>query len=196
MKTWQKPETALEKSLEPRVISLWQTNQFYQDQARICYPSHSLRKHPFLPAPLSAPLRAGEHHVPPRETSPVAKSEEKRMFSQATLPKEIDLQLQCLLYSGLLRSRTGRSHASSLRVACVTPARAAARGRLAVLRTFKWSKNTSKLQNTVIRVRSKKVETVSNQVKWVKSVQYMSPYMRYLPWSNMAVRSSRVDMYL
>ena len=82
------------------------------------------------------------------------------MFSQATLPKEIDLQLQCLLYSGLLRSRTGRSHASPLRVACVTPARAAARGRLAVQRTFKWSKNTSKLQNTVIRVRSKKMETV------------------------------------
>ena len=119
--------------------------------------------------------------VSPRETSPVAKSEEKRMFSQATLPKEIDLQLQCLLYSGLLRSRTGRSHASPLRVACVTPARAAARGRLAVQRTFKWSKNTSKLQNTVIRVRSKTVETVSNQVKWVKSVQYMSPYMKYLP---------------
>ena len=72
------------------------------------------------------------------------------MFSQATLPKEIDLQLQCFLYSGLLRSRTGRSHASSLRAACVTPARAAARGRLAVQLTFKRSKNTSKLQNTVI----------------------------------------------
>ena len=72
------------------------------------------------------------------------------MFSQATLPKEIDLQLQCFLYSDLHRSRTGRSHASSLRVACVTPARAAARGRLAVQLTFKWSKNTSKLQNTVI----------------------------------------------
>ena len=78
------------------------------------------------------------------------------MFSQATLPKEIDLQLQCLLYSGLLRSGTGRSHASSLRVACVTPARAAAPGRLAVQRTFKWSKSKSKLQNTVKKGRNSK----------------------------------------
>ena len=44
-----------------------------------CKPS--LRKHPFLLA-----LRCWGHFaqsIPPRETSPAAKSEEKRMFSQA-----------------------------------------------------------------------------------------------------------------
>ena len=43
--------------------------------------TNSLRKHPFL----LALRRWGRFaRIPPRETSPAAKSEEKRMFSQAT----------------------------------------------------------------------------------------------------------------
>ena len=47
--------------------------------SRIGYGFRSLRKHPFLLALRSSPLWTF-----PRETSTAAKSEEKRMFSQAT----------------------------------------------------------------------------------------------------------------
>ena len=48
------------------------------------WPHVSLRKHPFLLAlRRCGTFRAKERHVPSRETSPAAKSAEKRMFSQA-----------------------------------------------------------------------------------------------------------------
>ena len=45
----------------------------------------SLRKHPFLLALRHWGRFERRNDVPPRETSPAAKSEEKRMFSQANL---------------------------------------------------------------------------------------------------------------
>ena len=45
----------------------------------------SLRKHPFLLALRRWGRFARTNVVPPRKTSPAAKSEEKRMFSQATI---------------------------------------------------------------------------------------------------------------
>ena len=45
----------------------------------------SVRKHPFLLALHHWGRFARRNDVPPRETSPAAKSEEKRMFSQANL---------------------------------------------------------------------------------------------------------------
>ena len=51
----------------------------------------SLRKHPFLLA-----FRRLGRYVPPRETSPAVKSEEKRMFSQAktTLDQNCKISLK------------------------------------------------------------------------------------------------------
>ena len=48
-------------------------------------PVISLRKHPFLLALRRRGRFARRNDVPPREMSPSAKSEEKRMFSQANL---------------------------------------------------------------------------------------------------------------
>ena len=59
------------------MISRKKNNLFHED--KIC----SLRKHPVLVALRRWGGFARRNVVPSRETSPAAKSEEKRMFSQA-----------------------------------------------------------------------------------------------------------------
>ena len=50
---------------------------------------NNLRKHPFLLALRRWGRLARRNDVPPREKSPAAKSEEKRMFSQGTQAKAL-----------------------------------------------------------------------------------------------------------
>ena len=62
----------------------------------------SLQKHPFL-LPLRRWGRVARNR-PPRETSPAAKSEEKRMFSQAS--SSVDTKKNCSLQDGCKTNRS------------------------------------------------------------------------------------------
>ena len=65
---------------EPRRIHPHVQTPLICIQSVLSYRWISLRKHPFI----LAPRRGGRTSRSPRETSPATKSEDKRMFSQAT----------------------------------------------------------------------------------------------------------------
>ena len=85
---WRYSEKEIHSGLFRKILSKKERKEGTVFRIGIDIGPHSLRKHPFLLA-----VRRWGRFAPPRETSPAANSEEKRMFSQASIDNAKKLEV-------------------------------------------------------------------------------------------------------